>query len=95
MDLTPLGNAIAAHLKQVTGLHTNVRLEGHAATLRGRVPSVEARQALLDLAAELAPRWQLVDELEFDVPVAQAAPHGRIRELDYPNRGAFGHGSCR
>jgi len=73
MDLTPLGNAIASHLQQVTGLHTSVRLEGHTATLRGRVPSAEARAALLDLAAELAPRWQLVDELEIDLTVAEAA----------------------
>jgi hypothetical protein len=69
MDRTNLSKAIASHLEQVTGLHTNVHLEGHTATLRGRVPSVEARQALLDLAAELAPRWRLVDELELDVPI--------------------------
>jgi hypothetical protein len=42
---------------------------------------VEARLALLDLAAELAPRWRLVDELELDVPIAEPARHMRIREL--------------
>jgi osmotically-inducible protein OsmY len=88
MDLAQLGATIAWQLEQVTGLHVSVALHGRTATLRGPVPSVEARQAVLDITAELAPRWRIVDDLELEVAVPEVARHVRIRELDHPDESA-------
>ena len=88
MDLAQLGANIGWQLEQVTGLHLSVHLHGRTATLRGRVPSVEARQAVLDIIAELAPRWRIVDDLELEVAVPEVGRHAHIRELDRPDASA-------
>ncbi len=95
MDLAQLGANIAWQLEQMTGLQVAITLQGHTATLRGRVPSVEARQAVLDLTAELAPRWRIVDELDVEDLVPRRV---HIREPDHPDdrprahiHGAFRH----
>jgi osmotically-inducible protein OsmY len=88
MDLAQLGASITLQLEQVTGLRVSVGLHGRTATLRGRVPSAEARQAILGITAELAPRWRIIDDLDLDIAVPEAACHVRIRELDHPDEGA-------
>lgn len=80
--------SITSQLEQVTGLHVSVGLHGRTATLRGRVPSVEARRAILDITAELAPRWRIVDDLDLELALPEAGRHVRIRELDHKDEGA-------
>jgi hypothetical protein len=63
VDLNDLGQEVSDQLAFRTGLHIKVEMRGHIATLRGGIPSAEARGTLLRLAADLMPRWQLVDEL--------------------------------
>ena len=88
MDLAQLGANIAWQLEQLTGLHVSVQLHGRTAALRGRVPSAEARQAVLDITAELAPRWRIVDDLELEVAVPEVGRHARLRERDDPDESA-------
>jgi osmotically-inducible protein OsmY len=82
------GASIAWQREQMTGSHVSIAARGRTATLGGRVPSEEARQAILDITAELAPRWRIVDDLDLNVAVPEVARHVRIRELDHPDEGA-------
>jgi osmotically-inducible protein OsmY len=88
MHVAQPGASVAWQLEQVTGSHVSVGLRGCTATLRGRVPSEEARQAVLDITADLAPWWNVIDELELELPVAEVARHVRIRELDHADESA-------
>jgi hypothetical protein len=68
-------------------------LHRRTATLRGRVPSLEARHAALDITAELAPRWRIVDDLELEVAVPEVGRHARILELDHHDERASAAGA--
>jgi len=70
MRVAELGANMAWQLEQVIGSDVSVALRGCTARLRGRVPSEVARQAVLDITAELAPWLNAIDELELAPLVA-------------------------
>jgi hypothetical protein len=78
VELNEISQEVSDHLAFRTGLRIRVEMRGHTATLHGRIPSAEARSALLYLAAELMPRWQLVDELHIEA--MHAGAHFRAGE---------------
>jgi hypothetical protein len=75
VDFHELSYEVSDQLAFRTGLRVRVEMHEHTATLSGSIPSAEARTLLLSFAAELMPRWQLVDELH----VQQAHVGGHVR----------------
>jgi hypothetical protein len=64
MRVAELSASVAWQLEQVIGSEVAVAVHGCTARLRGRVPSEAARQAVVDITAELAPWLNVIDQLE-------------------------------
>jgi hypothetical protein len=61
MRVAELGASMEWQLEQVIGSEVAIAVRGCTARLRGRVPSQAARQAVLDITAELAPWLNVID----------------------------------
>jgi len=79
MRVTELGANFAWQLEQVIGAGVAVEVSGCTVRLSGRVPSGAARQAVVEITAELAPWLNVIDELE--LAPSTGAP-GRERQAD-------------